>query len=219
MENNFIVGDSTLFAKGLNLVLTNFGFLAIEQIAFENINTLKIGVNKEGNIFWIDGAYNSKTALSICQSKLKKLANSKTFIFCNSHDPHLIKSFLLAGISGYFLPDCSPKCIKEALFQVSIGNKYIDPMLSQILSQNMLGLESKRAGHNPLTKREKQILNLIVEENTTQEIANKLFISFCTVETHRLHLIQKLGVRNTAGLVREAVTQNIYEKSMNSMSF
>ena len=219
MENNFIIGNSTLFAKGLDLVLSNFGFLTIEQISFENINKLKNGVNSEGNIFWIDGAYNSKTALSICQSQLKKLTNSKTFIFCNSKDPILIKSFLKAGISGYFLPDCSPKCIKEALFQVSIGNKYIDPMLSQFLSQNMLGLESKKSGHNPLTKREKQILNLIVEENTTQEIANKLFIGFCTVETHRLHLIQKLGVRNTAGLVREAVTRNIYEKSMNSMSF
>ncbi|MCR9014596.1 helix-turn-helix transcriptional regulator [Aquiflexum sp. XJ19-11] len=70
-----------------------------------------------------------------------------------------------------------------------------------------------------LTKREKEILQLIVEEYTTQEIANKLFISFCTVETHRLHLIQKMGVRNTAGLVREAVARNIYPISMNSMTF
>ncbi len=218
MERHFILGDSTFFVTGLDFILKDYGYPAIEQIPFEGINMLRFNNNSENYVFWIDGSYNFLTALNFCQSQLKNLSNCKAFIFCNSNDPHLIKSFLKAGISGYFLPHCSPKCLKEALFQVSIGNTFIDPMLRQSLSQNLLGLESKKTGVNILTKREKQILNLIVEEYTTQEIANKLFISTCTVETHRLHLIQKFRVRNTAGLVREAVTQNIYQKSMNSMS-
>jgi len=129
----------------------------------------------------------------------------------------LIKSFLTAGICGYFLTQCSTDSIKEAHFQISIGNKYIDPEISQILTRNLLESGPKKPRINSVTKREMQILQLIIEEFTSQEIAKKLFISFCTVETHRLHLIQKMGVRNTAGLVREALYTNLYQKSMNSM--
>ena len=60
-----------------------------------------------------------------------------------------------------------------------------------------------------LTQREQEVLQLIVDEFTTTEIAKKLFIGQCTVETHRIKLIQKLGVKNTAGLVREAVQRQL----------
>jgi DNA-binding CsgD family transcriptional regulator len=69
---------------------------------------------------------------------------------------------------------------------------------------------SNRGGFLPkLTKREKEIINLIVNEYTTSEIAEKLFISEKTVETHRKNLLQKLNVRNTAGLVRIAMEKGL----------
>jgi len=60
-----------------------------------------------------------------------------------------------------------------------------------------------------LTRREKEVLQLIVEENTTEEIARRLFISPCTVETHRANILGKLGVRNVAGIVREAMRREL----------
>lgn len=62
-----------------------------------------------------------------------------------------------------------------------------------------------------MTRREKEVLQLIMDEYTTREIASKLFISHCTVETHRINLIQKLGVKNTAGMVRVAFEYGLFD--------
>ena len=76
-------------------------------------------------------------------------------------------------------------------------------------------MPGKNVSTNPLlpriTRREKEILKLIVDEHTTQEISEKLFISLSTVETHRANLLSKLNVRNTAGLVRVAVEKGLVE--------
>ena len=69
----------------------------------------------------------------------------------------------------------------------------------------MLGKKPKPSRRANPTNREMEILRLIINEHTTSEIAGKLFISKCTVETHRLHLLQKFDVKNTAGLVREGM--------------
>jgi len=217
MENHYIIGDSTLLAKGLNLVLKDLGCHIINQISLNQADSLSYQLLNTINYVWIDGSEEIKNVLKICQEYFHKYPANITSIFCNSKDPILIKSFLKAGIYGYFPTQCNTNSIKDALFQLSNGNKYIDPKLSQILTQNLLGMGQKPPINDTITKREKQILQLIIEEYTTQEIADKLFISFCTVETHRLHLIQKMGVRNTAGLVREALYTNLYQKSMNSM--
>lgn len=219
MENHYIIGDSTLLAKGLNIVLTNLGCQIINQISLNRAENLSFENPNAINYVWMDGSREIKNILKICKENFHKNPKSKTLIFCDSKDPMLIKSFLSAGIFGYFPTQCNTNLIKDALDQISIGNKYIDPKLSQFLTQNLLGIGKTTSRKDLITKREKQILQLIIEEYTTQEIADKLFISFCTVETHRLHLIQKMGVRNTAGLVREALYSNLYQKSVNSMTF
>lgn len=218
MENHYIIGDSTLLAKGLNIVLTNLGCHIINQISLNYADGLSYENPKAINYIWIDGSLDIKNVLKICKENFNKYPKSKTLVFCDSKDPKLIRSFLSAGIFGFFPTQCNTNSIKVALDQISNGYKYIDPKLSQFLTQNLLGIGKTRTRKDLITKREKQILQLIIEEYTTQEIADKLFISFCTVETHRLHLIQKMGVRNTAGLVREAFYSNLYQKSMNSMT-
>jgi DNA-binding NarL/FixJ family response regulator len=219
MEHHCIIGNNTLLSKGLNLVLENFGQTKVVLTNFGEISSLNLLIDEKPDFLWMDVPNEIQQALKICHQIHKKFPQSKSFVFCDNKDPLIIKDFLKAGISGYFLPHCNTKNIKEAISQSYKDKIYIDPKLRQFLTQNILDIVPSVPVRNSLTKREKEILTLIVEEYTTQEIANKLFISFCTVETHRLHLIQKMGVRNTAGLVREAVAQNIYQASMNSMTF
>lgn len=206
-------------SKGLNLVLENLGQTEVGNLGFEDISNQILKLSEKTEFLWIVVSNEKNSSLKICKQIKIEFPKSKIFVFCESKDPILVKDFLKAGISGYFLPDCSVKYIKEAIIQSEKGKIYIDPQLRLFLTQNLLDIGQASTALCALTKREKEILQLIVEEYTTQEIANKLFISFCTVETHRLHLIQKMGVRNTAGLVREAVARNIYRTSMNSMTF
>ena len=219
MEEHCIIGGSTLLSKGLGFYLKNFESINVILLDSDE-NIKKSRVSWENIDFvWIDLTSEIKKAIGFCQHMIESYPRIKILVFCDNKDPMTIKSFLKSGVKGYLLPHCNIKNINTALRQLDKGRIFIDPELSQILTNGLLDINPSKAKNTSLTKREKQILQLIIEEYTTQEIANKLFISFCTVETHRLHLIQKMGVRNTAGLVREAFSRNIYQKSMNSMTF
>ena len=208
-----------MLSKGLGFYLKNFESINVSLIDSEEVGQKSQAHWENIDFLWIDLPSEIKKALGFCQQMLKSHPKIKILVFCDNKDPKIIKSLLKSGVKGYLLPHCNIKNINSALRQLDKGRIFIDPDLSQILSNGLLDIDPVKSKNISLTKREKQILLLIIDEYTTQEIANKLFISFCTVETHRLHLIQKMGVRNTAGLVREAFSRNIYQKSMNSMIF
>ena len=101
----------------------------------------------------------------------------------------------------------------EAIETVSNGEPYFNKEVSaKIMNQLVRGKENNEfKGLSKLTNRETEILKLISEEHTNHEIADKLFISPRTVDTHRRNLIQKLQAKNTAGLVRYAIRNKIAE--------
>ena len=93
----------------------------------------------------------------------------------------------------------------EAITAIQNGETFLDNNLKQLLSCQLITKTEKRKILSKITKRESEILQFVVDEYTTKEIAKLLFITPETVETHRTNLIQKFGVRNTAGLVRESL--------------
>lgn len=125
--------------------------------------------------------------------------------------PVALRRLLQKGLSSYLLYTATAKTIAKAIAAANRKEIFIDPSISSAFLNAQLGLRS--ATEMVLTRREKEVLQLIVEENTTDEIARKLFISSCTVETHRANILGKLGVRNVAGIVREAMRRNLCEVS------
>ena len=113
------------------------------------------------------------------------------------------------GALGYLLKNTSREELIEAIRSVFKGEQYLQPEIKEALLSASLGNPVRGSYVPKLTRREKEVLTLIVEEMTTAEIAEQLCISPKTVETHRLNLIQKLGVRNSAGLVKEALTKDL----------
>lgn len=114
----------------------------------------------------------------------------------------VVERMVREGLAGYLLRNATVPRLVEALGHLFAGKPFIDPRLRA--REAVL-----RPLVEPLTRRERQVLGLIVQEHTTDEIAASLFIGRCTVETHRAHILQKLGVRNTAGIVREAMRRNL----------
>ena len=124
----------------------------------------------------------------------------------------LIKLMLSNGAKGYVLKNAGQDEVIEAITQVYQGKTYLDDTVKEIIV-NTVTKASKKSQQSPfpsLSRREKEILELILEEHTTQEIAEKLFISFGTVETHRRNMLIKTGARNTAGLVRIALEYELH---------
>ena len=119
----------------------------------------------------------------------------------------MVKKALNQGAHGYVLKNEGRDELLEAIQLVCAGEKYISAgILVKSLTQN--NYDSNRP---KISRREKQVLKLIIEEYTAKEIAHKLFITVNTVDAHRKNLLMKLEARNTAGLVRIAMEYGLVE--------
>ncbi len=146
--------------------------------------------------------------VELCKALLSKQPNTKVIALSSFNDASFIKRMIQNGAKGYLLKNTSGDELITAIKRVASGEEYLSKTVKDTLISSSLG-KSQTAFIPKITRREKEVLTLITEEYTTKEIAVKLFISVATVETHRLHLLSKLGAKNTAGLVRIAVQKGI----------
>lgn len=144
-----------------------------------------------------------------CKELLQKHPLLKIIALTNFEDSIFIKQIFKNGAMGYLLKNTGKSELIEAIKVIAKGSRYLPKNISDILLNDVIGLDNSNYFIPKLTSREKEVLTLIINENTTEEIANQLFICAITVESHRSNLIQKLGVKNTAGLVRVAFEKGL----------
>ncbi len=129
-------------------------------------------------------------------------------------DKSYIVKMLEAGAQGYILKNAGKEEMLNAIHTVANGNTYLSSQVSAKLIEQLTNpAASKKVKPEgiPLTDREIEVLQLIAEEYSNSEIAEKLFISIRTVDTHRRNLLEKLGVKNTAGLVKYAIQKGLLD--------
>lgn len=119
----------------------------------------------------------------------------------NSFD---MRDMLLHGCSGYLLKSAALPVLKEAIEKVYAGEEFLEPGSKEQLFQSMLKTKLKPTTYK-LTQREQQVLELLSSGKTNSEIAEQLFLSPRTIENNRMSLYQKLGVKNTAELIKTAM--------------
>lgn len=199
-----IADDHQLVIDGIQLMLSSEedlqcaataqdGQAALDALAREPIDVVLLDINMPG-----------MNGVEACKKIHKAFPGTKILVLSMVEEVSMIKLLIKHGAQGYLLKNASKEEVVQAIRQVAAGEKYFSKEVSNIILSNLAG-ESPRQRVSPfprLSRREKQVLELIVEEYTTGEIAEKLSISFGTVETHRRNLLIKLGARNTAGLVR-----------------
>ncbi|MEO8069189.1 MAG: response regulator transcription factor [Flavobacteriales bacterium] len=121
-------------------------------------------------------------------------------------DIEYVNSMLIEGARGYVVKGCTDKELLEAFDLVMDGGRYICPVARQSVANGYRHTDKRVDGeYLGLTQREREIIRLIAQERTNDEIAAALFVSTDTVKTHRKNLMAKLNVRSTAGLVKYAV--------------
>ena len=113
-----------------------------------------------------------------------------------------IESALTAGADGYLTKDISAKDLVASLRNVSLGERVFSKNILNLLNKNFVPYHESDSSPILISKREQEILNLVASGHTSPEIADKLFISIRTVQSHRANIMVKLGVKNTAELVR-----------------
>lgn len=203
-----ITDDHTIVIEGIKTMLKTNKEIEVVQ-SFENLKDTFENLNQSVQVLLLDINLPDGNGISACKELLKKLPNLKIIALTNFEDSIFIKQILKNGALGYLLKNTSKSELTEAIKQVNNGNRFLPKKISDILLNDSIGLEHSSYFIPKLTAREKEILALIIKEFTTEEIAAKIFISTKTVESHRSNLIQKLGVKNTAGLVRVAFEKGL----------
>lgn len=139
-------------------------------------------------------------------SEIKKQAPDVKIVMLSAHeDSYHLEKALGAGANGYLSKEIEAKELLPALQAVMRGERVFSRSILQLIQRNSASIDDNSGAAVALTKREQEILGMVVKGLTSSEIADKLSISPRTVETHRFNLITKFGVKNTAGLVRFAV--------------
>lgn len=138
---------------------------------------------------------------------LRKEASSSKLLFLSMHaDLPLVEEAFRAGALGYVLKLCSADELIKAIQCVARGTTYITPLLAGDLISTLLTVGPQQStGENPLTVRQREVLQLLAEGKTMKEVANQLGISTRTTESHKYEIMRQLGIRTTAELIRYAV--------------
>lgn len=205
MINLLIADDHKLVLEGIQLMLEGVEDINIIGFAHDGKETLELLNKSKVDILLLDLNMPIMNGLEVCKVLKKKKSDVKIIILSMMDEVKLIQKLIEQGASGYLLKNSGKKEIVNAIREVYKGKKYFEKdVLMQLLSNGNSSTKT-RSLIPKISKREKEILRLIMEELTSLEIGNKLFISLGTVETHRRNLINKLGVRNTAGLVKKAM--------------
>ncbi len=175
---------------------------------------LKQNLPDPPDLLWLDDSLSTVRETDLIKQIRRQWPSTRILIFGTSDSLTEIKHYFKQGVRGYLPKASSALEIQLALSTVAKDELYVPASLNRTFTTWLTDHPRKKKPGNELTQREREILFLIVEEHTTNEIARKLFISQCTVETHRINLIQKLGVKNTAGLVRVAFEAGLYNQSI-----
>ncbi len=121
-----------------------------------------------------------------------------------------IKKMLIAGASGYVLKEGDTSELLKAIEKVMAGEAYYSKAVAETIMSSLLDSKTSQKD-SELTKRELEVLELMFNELSNQEIADKLFISLRTVETHKHNIMEKTGAKNMAGLVKYAIRNKLFD--------
>ena len=163
------------------------------------------------DVILMDVVMPDQTGLEVLPTLLHEQPEVKVMLLSMQDDPRYVREAFEAGASGYVLKEAADADVVAAIREVASGGHYVHPELGARLVAAE-SRERKRAEEDPLSDREHEVLRLLALGHTNQEIAQQLYISVRTAETHRAHIMQKLRLSTRAELVRYALDQGLLQE-------
>ncbi len=199
-----LADDHFLVLDGLELLLSTFEFVEETQSALNFMELKEILKVENFDVLLLDIHFGKHDGRELIGGIKQNAPDMKIIALTSHSDSVTLKSSLNAGFDGYLLKIDSRDEIEKALKAVMNDEYYFSSKTQQAFFE----LNVAR-GKVELTERETEVLQLIVQERTTKEIAEQLCLSEKTIETHRGSIMQKLDVRNIAGMVKKAIIRGL----------
>ncbi|MCU7550067.1 response regulator transcription factor [Chitinophagaceae bacterium LB-8] len=206
-----IIDDHEVVINGLKAMLSVHQEINVILTAHNGEQLLQQLQTVQPDVLLMDIQMEGMDGIELTRHVHKLNPNIRIIAFSSFDETHYVRQIIRNGASGYLLKNAAQKTLLEAIKAVVEGEEYLDETIKKLMLNESITGQRRSIYEIPLTKREKEILKLIANEYSNQQIADALFISLRTVETHRLNLTQKLGVKNAAGLVKEAIKRGLIE--------
>ncbi len=205
--------DQVMFRRGLVMLLRD---LPDVQVVFECSNGEELLTGMKHNtidIVLLDLEMPVLNGIDAMKRIREEFPQVKVIVLSMHSEEKYIVHLMELGANGYVLKTAEPDEIENAVRSVSTSGYHFSEMVSRVMLHGLVKKDKIKptfSDVDPLTDRELDVLRLICQELTTTEIAGKLFLSPRTVEGYRNNILQKIGARNTAGIVVYAMSKGIY---------
>jgi two-component system, NarL family, response regulator NreC len=201
-----LADDHQIFRDGLKALLERKGCEIVAEAA-DGRQAARLARRVAPEIAVLDLGMPLLNGVDAAREIRRRAPGTRTILLTMFEDAAYVLGALEAGVRGYVLKAQAAADLMRAIDEVLRGAIYLSPGISRIVVDAYLNKRS--AASEPLTDRERQVLQLVAEGRSTKEVALELGIGFKTAESHRTRIMHKLDIHNTAGLVRYAIRRGL----------
>jgi DNA-binding NarL/FixJ family response regulator len=212
-----IADDHNMFVEGVESILYGIDNIQVVSKCYTGPDVFEKLATIPADVILLDINLPGMNGIEVCQKLSKDYPDVKVLALSMHNEESFVTEILKYGAQGYILKNTGKKELIHAIEAINNGQSYFSEEVTETIMKSLVnqrtGSKKSSTSAPKISRREKDVLELIVKEHTTQEIADTLFISLKTVESHRRSLLTKLGVRNTAGLVRVAIENQLTKQN------
>ena len=201
-----IADDHPLLRQGLVALLEKEGFEVV-AVAADGHEAVALAARVTPDVAVLDIGMPGLNGLDAAREIQRQHLARATVLLTMHTEDHYVLEALRSGVKGYVLKSQAPQAVADAIRQAFRGDVYLSPGISRILVNAYAS--QREPGDELLSRRERQVLQLVAEGKTTKEIAQILDVSVKTADSHRGRLMKKLDIHETAGLVRYAIRTGV----------
>jgi two-component system response regulator NreC len=207
-----IVDDHALFREGIRSLLKSYDDINIIGEATQGMEAIEKAHQMSPHVVLMDVAMPIMGGLEATRRIQKETPLVKVLVLTQYEDAEYVLSLIKAGAKGYIAKTATASELVTAIRTVYRGESYLYPNAATTLIEEYLSQAGeKKSEYERLSDREREILQLVAEGRTNQEIGDKLFISVKTVLRHRTSVMEKLGFHNRTELIKYAISKGLIE--------
>lgn len=204
-----VADDHTIVRQGVISLLEESGEVKVVAEAADGLEAVEKAMETRPDIAILDLTMPRLNGLEAVRRIHEQLPATRILVLTVHEEDEYVIPIVRAGASGYLVKDAAVKELMSAVRALQRGQGYFGPQAARALADQYRHGEKSSDPYGNLTPREREVFHQLTEGKTSKEIARSLEISVKTAENHRARIIDKLGVQNTAGLVRYAARMGL----------
>jgi DNA-binding NarL/FixJ family response regulator len=208
MTRIVLADDHQLMRAGLRVLLDAMPDIEVVGEAGDGFEALHLVARFEPDVALLDIAMPGMTGLAVLREVRAKHPKTRVLLLSMYDSRDYVTEAIRSGAAGYLIKDAAVDELARALAAVARGETYLSPSISSQLAQAIMS-PAAAAADSELTPRQEEVLRLVARGRSSKEIALELKLSIKTVETHRAQIMDRLDIRDLAGLVRYAVRSGL----------